>query len=78
MSANDDLKDCILLQSFTANGRVFHILTVVGTKEYFHQFILQVGMLKRLCYNENGCLMVERYFLDINKVILNSIHENCL
>ena len=45
MSANDDLKDCRLLESLTAVGRLFQIFTVVGTNEYFQQFILQVGMI---------------------------------
>ena len=46
MSVNADLKDCRLLESLTAIGRLFHIFTVVGTKEYFQQFILQVGMFR--------------------------------
>ena len=53
-NSSDSLKACRVEDPPKAMSTLFHILTVIGTKEYFQELILQVGMLKTAWLRRSG------------------------
>ena len=78
MSANDLFKDCRLVESLIAIGRLLLILTVVVTK--IVPTVYSAGWNVEVCFAmmRMDISWLKNVFWDINQIILDYIHEEYL